>query len=86
MLKIAKLQISELLSRLLKQKLQAQISTKTFNFIVEKGFSSEQGARGIRRAIQDYLEVPLANKLLSDPLTENSMIKISVNKDKILVN
>lgn len=86
MLKIAKLQISELLSRLLKQKLQAQISTKTFDFIVSKGFDAEQGARGIRRAIQDYLEVPLANKLLTDPLTENSTIKISVNKDKILVN
>lgn len=86
LLKIAKLQTSELLKRLLAQKLKAQISTKTFNFLVDKGFSPEQGARGIRKAIQSFIEAPLANKLLSEEITEEKILKIGVLKDKITID
>lgn len=86
LLQIAKLQTSELLKRLLAQKLKAQISTKAFDLIVTEGFSPDQGARGIRRAIQNYIETPLANKLLSEEITEEKVLKIGVAKDKITIS
>jgi ATP-dependent Clp protease ATP-binding subunit ClpC len=86
LLQIAKLQTSELLKRLLAQKLKAQISTKAFDLIVSKGFAPDQGARGIRRAIQSFIEAPLANKLLSEEITEEKVLKIGVQKDKITIN
>jgi len=86
LLQIAKLQTSELLKRLLAQKLKAQISTKAFDLIVAEGFSPDQGARGIRRAIQNQIEAPLANKLLSEEITEEKVLKIGVVKDKITIS
>ncbi|MFW0862078.1 MAG: ATP-dependent Clp protease ATP-binding subunit [Candidatus Komeilibacteria bacterium] len=86
LLQIAKLQTSELLKRLLAQKLKAQISTKAFDLIVSQGFSPDQGARGIRRAIQNQIEAPLANKLLSEEITEEKVLKIGVTKDKITIS
>jgi len=86
LLKIAKLQTSELLKRLLAQKLKAQISTKAFDLLVNKGYAPDQGARGIRRAIQNDIEAPLANKLLSEEITEEKILKIGVNKDKITIS
>jgi ATP-dependent Clp protease ATP-binding subunit ClpA len=86
LLRIAKLQISDLLKRLLAQKLKAQISTRTFDFLVDKGYAPDQGARGLRRVIQNDLEAPLANKLLSEEIKEEITLKIGINKDKITIN
>jgi len=86
LLKIAKIQINELLGRLIAQKLKAQITSKTFNFLVKKGFSPDQGARGIRRAIQEYLETPLADTLLSKEMTDEKILKINVQKDRIMID
>ena len=36
-------------------------------FLVEKGFQPEMGARPLRRTIEQYLEDPLAEKLLMHP-------------------
>lgn len=86
LLKIAKIQINELLGRLIAQKLKAQITSRTFNFLVKKGFSPDQGARGIRRAIQEHVETPLADTLLSKEMSENKILKINVQKDKIMID
>ncbi|MFW0837492.1 MAG: ATP-dependent Clp protease ATP-binding subunit [Candidatus Komeilibacteria bacterium] len=83
--KIAKLQVEELLARLHAQNLKAQVTKNTFEFIVRKGFSPDQGARGIRRAIQEYVEAPLADKLLSEEMTAAKLLKIGVQKNKISI-
>ena len=37
------------------------------NFLVEKGFQPELGARPLKRTIETYLEDPLAEKILLNP-------------------
>ncbi|MCR4280450.1 MAG: ATP-dependent Clp protease ATP-binding subunit [Candidatus Komeilibacteria bacterium] len=86
LLKIARLQMEQLLRRLLLQQLKAEVSQKTLTFLVDKGFSPEQGARGIRRAIQEHIEAPLADKMLSEEMTDKKILKINVQKDKVKID
>lgn len=57
-------------------------------FIAEKGFDSNFGARPLKRAIQKYLEDPIAEEILKGEVTEGSVLEIGFDKDKseVIVN
>ena len=44
------------------------------NFLVEKGFDQKYGARPLRRAIQKFVEDPLAEEILRGTFKEGSSI------------
>lgn len=48
-------------------------------FLAEKGFDQKYGARPLRRAIQKYVEDPLAEELLGNERAEGSTIKVKMN-------
>jgi ATP-dependent Clp protease ATP-binding subunit ClpC len=48
-------------------------------FMAEKGFDQKYGARPLRRAIQKYVEDPLAEELLGNERPEGSTIKVKMN-------
>ncbi len=52
------------------------------DFITEKGFDQKYGARPLRRAIQKYVEDPLAEELLGVEHIEGATIKIKMNKSR----
>ena len=83
-LDIAGLQLSELKARV-KQNLKIDISygIRLKRFIFEKGYDEKFGARPLRRAIQTYLEDPLAEYMLRGKVSEGDTISISVGKDKL---
>lgn len=49
------------------------------DFLAEKGFDQKYGARPLRRAIQKYVEDPLAEELLGNERAEGSTIKVKMN-------
>ncbi|MFA6923879.1 MAG: ATP-dependent Clp protease ATP-binding subunit [Bacteroidales bacterium] len=51
------------------------------DFIADKGYDSLFGARPLKRAIQKYLEDPLAEEIIKSKLTEGDTINIDFNKD-----
>ena len=53
------------------------------DFIAEKGFDSNFGARPLKRAIQKYLEDALAEEIINAHLEEGDTIKVSLDKDKL---
>ena len=52
---------------------------------MEKGYDEKYGARPLNRAIQKYVEDPIAEKMLEGELKEGSTIKVGVSKDDIVV-
>jgi ATP-dependent Clp protease ATP-binding subunit ClpC len=62
--KIVDLLVDELNGRLREQKMKVQIDKKVKDFVIQKGFSEEYGARPLRRTLQDRVENVLANYLL----------------------
>jgi ATP-dependent Clp protease ATP-binding subunit ClpC len=82
--KIAQLQISELQTRLLEQDVQLKVSPLLVKFVAERSFDPAQGARFIRKNIQDLLEDPLAEKIISGGAKEGARISAELKKDKIV--
>jgi ATP-dependent Clp protease ATP-binding subunit ClpC len=56
------------------------------DFLVEKGYDPNFGARPMRRAVERYLEDPLAEEILKGMLIPNEPITVVVaeEKDKLL--
>lgn len=52
------------------------------DFLADKGFDQKFGARPLKRAIQKYVEDPLAEELLTMDHPEGSVIKIRMNKSR----
>ena len=53
---------------------------KRKGFVAEKGFDQKFGARPLKRAIQKYIEDPLAEDIINSNLKEGDTIKINLNK------
>ena len=79
--KIAKIEINNFIDRLKEIDYNVKIDSKVLKFISVKGFDKEFGARPIKRAIQKYLEDPLAKKIVTGEIKKGDKIEISHVKD-----
>ena len=52
------------------------------DFLADKGFDPNYGARPLRRALQSYIEDPLAEEILKGRFPEGSTILVSLSEDK----
>ncbi len=84
--KIAKLLIKEVKGRLKEQKIKLEVSKKVSRYLADKSFSPEYGARETRRLIQEEIENPLSEKILSGQLKSGQTVSLSVKDSKILFN
>ncbi|MCM8767946.1 MAG: AAA family ATPase, partial [Candidatus Omnitrophica bacterium] len=75
-LKIVDIQISYLQKRLLDKKIQIELTEDSKNYLAEKGYDENFGARPLKRLIQKEIENPLALKILSGEFKEGDKIVI----------
>ncbi|WP_196893307.1 ATP-dependent Clp protease ATP-binding subunit [Aureivirga marina] len=91
--KIIDIELSKLYDRIERLGYKLVLKEEAKNFIAEKGFDKQYGARPLKRAIQKYIEDALAEEIVSSKLTEgdeilmdfdkkNSKIKITIEKPK----
>ncbi len=59
---------------------ELQLTEKAKKFVAEKGFDPQFGARPLHRAIQKYIEDPLAEFILNERPEEGSKLKAVLNK------
>jgi ATP-dependent Clp protease ATP-binding subunit ClpC len=59
-----------------------KISEEAKDFISEKGYDIQFGARPLKRAIQKYLEDPLAEEIIRSNLSEGDIIDVGFEKEK----
>ena len=83
--KIIDLPLKELTNRMLELGYKVSITTKLKDFLVEKGYDEKYGARPLNRAIQKYVEDPIAEKMLESELKEGDTLKIGLVKGEISV-
>ena len=73
--------------RLAELNYKIDFTDKAKEFIADKGYDPKYGARPLHRAIQKYVEDPLAEFILSENPKKNSTLLISIDDDKnIIVN
>jgi ATP-dependent Clp protease ATP-binding subunit ClpC len=65
-----------------------QLTDKAKDYIVEKGWDVQFGARPLKRAIQKYLEDPLAEEIIKTKLDHGTVIMVDYDKetDDIKIN
>jgi ATP-dependent Clp protease ATP-binding subunit ClpC len=84
--KIVSLELTRLEERMLKQQnITLKFDRETVRFLTDKSYDASQGARLVRRNIQEHVEDLLAEKIITGEIKEMSEIKITVEKDKIAV-
>ncbi len=76
---ITTLQISRLRQRLNEQNLDLELTETAYDWLSEMGYDPIYGARPLKRAIQQYLENPLAQQLLAGKLTPEQIIRVDCN-------
>lgn len=74
LLDIVDLQVNEIVERVAEQSIQLEITQEAREFLVRMGSSEEYGARPLRRAMQQYVEDPLAEMLLKGNLSSDVAI------------
>ena len=73
-MKIIDIEIKPLYKNLDENKLVLVLDQSAKEFLVDKGFDDKFGARPLRRAIQKYVEDPLAEEILRGSFKENTRI------------
>ena len=63
--------------------IELKISESVKDYLAESGFDSKYGARPLRRAIQNRLEDPLANKILDGGIKTGDVVKVQLQKKEI---
>jgi ATP-dependent Clp protease ATP-binding subunit ClpC len=80
------LEVEKVLERLRKKNLQLELDEKAKDFLVEKGYDPQYGARPMRRAVERFFEDPLAEEILKGVLHEGDLIQVTAGTDKLLFN
>lgn len=80
--KIIEIELGHLYKRVKEIGYTIEISEKAKDFIVEKGWDAQYGARPLKRAIQKYVEDSLAEEIIKTTLTEGDHIMVDSEEGK----
>lgn len=81
---IIDIELEKVKERLATRNLQIIVSDEVKNFIIDKGFKVEYGARPLRRAVERYIEDELAEEILRGSLADAETINLVLDNNKIL--
>jgi len=79
-LKILDLQLDDLRARLVKKGIGLQVSTDAKHHLLEKGYDALNGARPMRRLLQETLEDAIAAGLLDESYHKGDVVKVKTKK------
>jgi C-terminal, D2-small domain, of ClpB protein. len=80
---ISGIQIDYLRKRLQDREIGFEISEEALDLLGEAGFDPVYGARPMKRAIQQQLENPLAQKILAGDFVAGDTIKVDVEHETL---
>ena len=78
--KIVDLEVKKLVERLAEKEIELILDKSARELIVTKGYDPEYGARPMRRAVERFLEDPLAEALLASEVKEGDVVTAAVKK------
>jgi ATP-dependent Clp protease ATP-binding subunit ClpB len=81
---IVDIQLKRLVSLLSERKITLELDDDARNWLANKGYDPVYGARPLKRAIQKYVQDPLAEQILSGQVPENSVVKVTSGSDRLL--
>ncbi|MDR6540192.1 ATP-dependent Clp protease ATP-binding subunit ClpB [Acinetobacter bereziniae] len=80
---IADIQLDRLRARLAERDIRLNVDDQAFDILIDAGFDPVYGARPLKRAIQQQVENPLAQKILSGAFSAGDTILISAENGEL---
>jgi ATP-dependent Clp protease ATP-binding subunit ClpC len=80
--KIIDIELKGLYNRVAGMGYNIKLSAAAKDFIAEKGFDTQFGARPLKRSIQKYLEDPMAEEIIKATIKEGDTLAVGYNKKK----
>ncbi len=79
--KIIDIELANLFGRITGLGYSIKITDAAKDYIVDKGYDANYGARPLKRAIQKYLEDPMAEEIIKNNLAEGDELEVDYKKD-----
>src|SRR5579862_721559 len=86
LIQILDLEVNKVLERLRHKNLKLELDATAKDFLVEKGYDPQYGARPMRRSVERFLEDPLAEEILKGNLHQGEPILVTAANDKLVFN
>ena len=83
LLKIVDIEVAKVSQRLAARHILLEFSPESKVLLIEKGYDEKYGARPLRRAVEHYLEDPLAEAMLRGDVKEGDPILVVRNGEKL---
>jgi ATP-dependent Clp protease ATP-binding subunit ClpC len=83
LLEILDLEVEKVIERLKGKQIHLVLDQKAKDFLVDKGYDPTYGARPMRRAVERFLEDPLAEEILKGSLHPNEPITVTAGEGKL---
>jgi len=83
LVKIVALEVEKVAERLKAKEITLTLEEDAQNFLIEKGYDPAYGARPMRRAVERYLEDPLAEELLRGTIKPGDHVTVKADGDKL---
>jgi len=77
-------ELAKVFKRLIEHGLKLELTEGAKEFLIDKGYNPEFGARPLRRAIEHYIEDPLSESMLRGEFKDKNLIKIDVQDEEHL--
>jgi ATP-dependent Clp protease ATP-binding subunit ClpC len=84
LLKIVDLEVDKVKRRLQLKEIEIALDNAAHEFVIEKGYDPTYGARPMRRAVERYLEDPLAEELLKGNVKAGDLVHVTVEDSKLV--
>ena len=82
--KIVDLIIKDICLRLQDKRIKVELTDKAKEFVIERGYDVNYGARPLKRYIQDSIETLLAKAIIADEVTMDSTVLINEADDRLI--
>ena len=81
---IVEIQLKRVRQLLADRKITLELDEDATHWLADKGYDPVYGARPLKRAIQKYLQDPLAEQILSGDVPDGSTVKVTSGSDRLL--
>ena len=78
---VVEYELAKVFKRLTEHGLKLELSEQSKEFLIDKGYNPEFGARPLRRAIEHYIEDPLSEAMLRGEFKDKNLIKLDVQDE-----
>ena len=75
--------ITDLKKRLASKSFGLKLTKKASEFLIEKGFDPKNGARPLRRAIEDHLESIISDAIISEKIKKGEIAVVDLKDDQL---